>query len=401
MRAMKTQPSSIPGAGAAPVEIVGAGPAGLAAALTVVRAGGRAQVYEMRRQVGGRFHGDFQGLENWTRDADVLEEFEQLGIAIDFEARPFYELTCFDPTGRHRTYRAQRPLFYLIRRGSGRGTLDTALVGQALAAGVELELGARREALAGGIVTVGPRRGDAIASGYVFETDMADGAYAVASDTLAPKGYGYLLISGGRGTVASCMFRGFDRPRQFRERCVEFFRRHVGLRMVRPRPYGGIGNFYLPRRVVRGGLLFAGEAAGIQDPLFGFGMRWAVATGAAAAHAALRGQPQAYADYWSAECVPWYRTAVANRWFYERLGDRGYRWLLGALGEGVDAREWLSRRYRPKRWKGVWGRMMARSRFREPPAPPEGCRCTACGCQTEGKECPTEVEHHRAVRGSA
>ncbi|HFD80676.1 MAG TPA: NAD(P)/FAD-dependent oxidoreductase, partial [Gammaproteobacteria bacterium] len=56
------------------VKISGAGPAGLAAALAVLGAGGRARVYERRSEVGGRFHGDFQGLENWTLEQDVLEE---------------------------------------------------------------------------------------------------------------------------------------------------------------------------------------------------------------------------------------------------------------------------------------------------------------------------------------
>ncbi len=62
------------------IEISGAGPAGLAAALTVTAAGQRARVYERRSDVGGRFHGDFQGLENWTTDIDVLEELASLGI---------------------------------------------------------------------------------------------------------------------------------------------------------------------------------------------------------------------------------------------------------------------------------------------------------------------------------
>ena len=44
-----------------PVRIVGGALSGLAAALAVVRGGGRAHVFERRREVGARFHGDFQG----------------------------------------------------------------------------------------------------------------------------------------------------------------------------------------------------------------------------------------------------------------------------------------------------------------------------------------------------
>ncbi len=52
------------------VHISGAGPAGLAAALTIAKAGGKAVVHELKGEVGARFHGDFQGLENWTTAED-------------------------------------------------------------------------------------------------------------------------------------------------------------------------------------------------------------------------------------------------------------------------------------------------------------------------------------------
>jgi len=86
-----------------PIEIAGAGPAGLAAALTIVHSGRAARVYEQRHDVGLRFHGDFQGLENWTTPIDVLDELQQLGIATDFEHTPFSEIVAFDPAGQART----------------------------------------------------------------------------------------------------------------------------------------------------------------------------------------------------------------------------------------------------------------------------------------------------------
>jgi len=62
------------------LEVVGAGPAGLAAAITAARAELSVVVHESAPSVGSRFHGDFQGLENWTREVDVLEELTALGI---------------------------------------------------------------------------------------------------------------------------------------------------------------------------------------------------------------------------------------------------------------------------------------------------------------------------------
>src|SRR5581483_2452001 len=151
------------------VPIVGGGLSGLAAALTIVRAGGRAHVVERRREIGARFHGDFQGLENWSTDGDVLEELESLGIEPTFEYTPFRECVFFDPDGRDHVCRSLRPLWYLVRRGVDAGTLDQSLKAQAVAAGVDIRFGETMEHLPeGGIIAHGPRRVDAIAVGYTF-----------------------------------------------------------------------------------------------------------------------------------------------------------------------------------------------------------------------------------------
>lgn len=46
-----------------PIQIAGAGPAGLAAAITLARAGRQVVVHELQSDVGHRFKRDFQGLE--------------------------------------------------------------------------------------------------------------------------------------------------------------------------------------------------------------------------------------------------------------------------------------------------------------------------------------------------
>lgn len=62
-----------------PVTIVGAGLAGLACAIVLVRAGRPVIVREWHKTVGNRFHGDFQGLENWSDGQDVLDELRAAG----------------------------------------------------------------------------------------------------------------------------------------------------------------------------------------------------------------------------------------------------------------------------------------------------------------------------------
>lgn len=364
------------------IEISGAGPAGLAAALAVVRSGGNACVYERRDDVGKRFHGDFQGLENWTTDIDVLEELASMGIESGFEHTPFYEVTCFSPDGVPREFRSTQPLFYLIRRGSEAGCLDTSLKQQALDAGVEIRFGEKLHRLpSGGIVTQGPRRADAIAAGYLFDTDMADGAYAAISDRLAPKGYAYLLVCNGRGTLASCLFDDFHNERRYLERCVEFFSDRLDVRMNNPRRFGGGGNFSLPRTARKGNILYAGESAGFQDPLFGFGIRWALISGVEAGRALAGGDPARYERVWKKRLRAFHQTAATNRWFYERLGDRGYATALRKYSQENDARAWMKRAYAPSLWKKAWYHLMASHHDKPLLQPHENCDCTWCRCE--------------------
>jgi flavin-dependent dehydrogenase len=364
------------------IEISGAGPAGLAAALAVTAAGRQARVYERRSDVGMRFHGDFQGLENWTTDIDVLEELASLGLEHGFEVTPFREMTCFAPDGTARELHSTQALFYLIRRGSEAACLDAALKQRALKVGVEIRFDETLHHLpAGGIVTQGPRRADAIAVGYLFETGMADGAYAAISDQLAPKGYAYLLICKGRGTLASCLFDDFHNERRYLQRSVEFFTEKLGVSMKHARRFGGGGNFSLPRTARKGNILYAGESAGFQDPLFGFGIRWAIISGAEAGRALADGDPARYERVWKQRLRAYHQTAATNRWFYDRLGDRGYSLALRKLPEGQDVRAWMKKIYAPRLWKRAWYYTVASRRYQPLLQMHEGCDCTWCRCQ--------------------
>lgn len=364
------------------IEISGAGPAGLAAALAVTAAGQRALVYERRADVGGRFHGDFQGLENWTTREDVLEELASMGINAGFEHIPVREIVCFDPEGTARSFRSLQPLFYLVRRGGEPGSLDHALKQQALAEGVEIRFDTPALRLPnGGVVTEGPHRADAIAAGYLFDTDRADGIYAAVSDYLAPKGYAYLLINQGRGTLATCLFADFHNERGYLERCAAFFDDKIGVRMENPRRFGGSGNFMLPRKARKGNILYAGEAAGFQDPLFGFGIRWAMLSGAAAGRALASGDPGQYEQLWKRRLRSYHQTAATNRWFYDRLGNRGYSMTLRRFPQGGDLRDWVHRAYAPRLWKRLWYHLAASRRGTPLLNLHEGCDCTWCRCK--------------------
>ena len=368
----------------APIHIIGAGPAGLTAGIVAAGAGIRVIVHERQAQVGHRFHGDFQGIENWTTRGDVLDELAMLGIDPSFEVAPFREAVFFDPEGRQYCCKSESPLFYLVRRGPRPGTLDDTLRRQAEALGVRIVYNDPQQHLpGGGIVAAGPQRAPAIAVGYLFDTDAADGAYAVAADSLAPKGYGYLLVHQGRGTVASCIFSDFHQEQEYLKRTVAFFRRHVGVKLVNPSRFGGHANAYLLPASRKGNMLYVGEAAGFQDALFGFGMRFAMVSGALAAGAWLDGDPGLYDRLWKPRLRGLLRVGLVNRFLFERLGDAGYTRHMPGVARNRDGRSFLRGHYAPTWWKSALFHLVRpalRKRIEAPPTMTEGCDCTFCRC---------------------
>jgi len=377
-----------------PLTVVGAGPAGLAAAILARQAGRKVVVYEQRRDVGGRFHGDFQGLENWSAEGDVLDELAALGIEPSFEAAPFHEQVCFGPDGREHVFRSAQPFYYLVRRGSGPGTLDRSLKEQALAAGAEIRFGETvRHPPVHSVVAWGPRRADVLAVGYLFETDLADGAFAVLDDRLAPQGYGYLLAHGGQATLATCLFDDFHQGALYLERTVEFLRRKIGFSMRRPRRFGGIGGIHLSRPVRSGHVFWAGEAAGALDALWGFGIRYALLAGKLAAAGDPAADLRGYRRRWEEAIGRPLRASFVNRFFYSRARAPGYHWLLWRLARSRNVRRTLRRLYAPTLWKRALFPLIYRTFSRGLEAARSQCCCAWCA-ERAGK---LEVELYQAT----
>ena len=228
------------------------------------------------------------------------------------------------------------------------------------------------------VLASGPRRADIIAVGHVFDTNMADGAWLALSEALAPRGYAYLLVHAGRGTVASCLFTGFRDQAKYLTATVAYFTRHAGLDMQDPRPFGGFGNMRFARTAMQGGYPVIGEHAGFQDTLAGFGLRYAMRSGRLAAESLLNGTD--YTRAWRRQLLPGLRAGVANRFMFNLTGPRGQDYMIGKLSQGDTARV-LARAYGltlPKRLVLPLARLRYRAPLKDPSCSHLNCDCVWC-----------------------
>jgi flavin-dependent dehydrogenase len=266
------------------VRILGAGPSGLTAAINLAKRGYEVDVYEEKEDVGMRFQGDIQGLENWSEKEDILEQLREMNIDIDFDCDPFFKMALTN-CSKIKEVSSKRPLFYLVKRGSFSGTLDHSLKLQALRTGVNIHFHRTLPPSEANIVATGPipRRVVGIVRGIVFKTNHEDAAVVAFSEMLAFRGYSYLLVTKRYGCIGAVVRRDeMSRAKDYFEKTKEYFVKHFNLDIRQPKRVGGIGSLSL-ENVHKGTTIRVGEAAGFQDFLWGFGMRYAIGSGYLAA----------------------------------------------------------------------------------------------------------------------
>jgi len=377
------------------IEIVGAGPAGLVAALSLRKAGLRVRVYEERDDVGHRFNGDFQGIENWSEKEDVIDQLRKIGVEINFHCVPFHGGVVYGPDRERIDVKTDRPLFYLVRRGRVYDSLDQGLKAQALDAGVEILFGRRMEKIAHGTITaIGPKGADAIAKGVTFNTDLPDRALGIFDDRLSPGAYSYFIVCRGKATLATVLVRDYKEVNACFERTVEAFRALMPFEMKNPREFGGYGNFFLWSKEEHGGHLYVGESAGFQDFLWGFGMRYAMMSGYLAAQSIIHGKN--YDRLWQKALRPRLHASMINRVVVDRLGNALYRYFIPRLSTADDAREQLRKVYGWSPWKWLLYPYAVRhfhSRVKdERCSHTDSCDCVWCQCKKKTVKTPDFAE---------
>ncbi|KAF0143405.1 MAG: dehydrogenase (flavoprotein)-like protein [Nitrospirae bacterium] len=364
-----------------PVNIIGAGPAGLTAGIVLRRHGFPVRVYEMSPDVGHRLNGDFQGLENWSSEKDITDLLREIGIETNFLCVPYHRGIIYAPEMKPAEMKSERPIFYLVKRGTIPGTLDMGLKEQALSLGVEILFNHRLDKFDGkAIVGTGPKGADAVAVGITFETKMKDQAFAVLDDNIAPKGYAYLLVNQGYGTMVTVFYREYRRENEYFDRMMRFFKYTLNPDIQNERKFGCYGNFFIWNTQVHHKKLYVGESGGFQDCLWGFGMRYAILSGYLAAKSLIEGSD--YDMLWQRELKPMLETSLINRFLFERFGYSGYRYLARKFAKGNPC-DFLRKHYNYSFFKHLLLPMAKKkyeSKVKDTNCNHENCTCVWCKC---------------------
>ena len=334
-----------------PIQILGGGLSGLSAAIVLAKAGREVHVHEVRADSGARFAGDFQAIESWSRPTDFLDEMRSWGLDADsFRTTPFQQIDLALPSGRIETARTDKLAFRLVQRGTAPHTLDQGLKRQAQAVGVHLHYNTRADKRSCHVIATGPRNATGLVCGEIFHTSHPDHVTFHLDDRLAPGAYTYMIVVDGVGMIATVLLRQQrDAERFLNETLAWYHARYPALDRRPIHRMSGVGGFALNPRHVADGQLYVGEAAGLQDGLWGFGIRYAITSGVLAARALL-GEIE-YESAVREVLRPFQGASLANRWLMTRLGHRGQAivarlWLKSQRKRG-DGLRFISRLYQP------------------------------------------------------
>ena len=331
------------------IKILGGGLSGLTAAINLAKAGYNVDVFEKRSDCGKRFHGDLEGIENWSSTVDAMDEASSMNIKTNFECNPFKTVGISDGNEIVKMT-LKKPLFYIVKRGTVENSLDQGLKNQTLDLGVNIHFNSKASKENMDIISIGPSENKyiGIVKGIRFETETDDIAIALLNkEASTGGGYSYLLISNGYGCICSVnIYVSGSGANKYFKKTYDIFTRLVDIDIKNEKNVGGIGCFLLNPRYVENGKIYTGEAAGYQDLLWGFGMRYAMISGYLAALSIIENKD--YKKLIKKRISGKLKASVVNRFLAEKAGDYLYTYLFKEAKKNLDKwTDMLYERYNP------------------------------------------------------
>ena len=337
------------------VDILGAGLSGLSAATVLAHNGYDVHVHEIRKESGARFDGDFQGIENWTSDIDFFDEMREWGLDPDeFKSDGFSIVDLIHPDDEITNPITDGVAFRVVERGTDEHCIDQGFKRMAINAGAKIHYGTRKDPDECQIIAAGPKDSSAVAFGEIFHTDHENIVAFQLNDKLAPGAYSYLIIIDGVGLICTCLWRQQKKSGRYLNETIAWYEKHYpNLDRTPIKRVGGKGDFTINQRYKQDGRYYVGESGGLQDFMWGFGMRMAVWSGVLAAKDIL-GECD-YEVEVRKQLLPYVRTSVAKRWLMNRVGDGMFKrmcrkWMKDQKKRG-DGLVWIGKLFRPRWYK--------------------------------------------------
>lgn len=313
-----------------PIHIAGGGIAGLSAALGLSQYGIPSVVFEKRKRVGGSRHDDFEGLENWIFSINH-DAFQYLGLNLSsLQSFPVSEFLVHCPPNDPIKISSPEPFFSIVSRGAHSHSIDQWLYKACMNKRVEIKLGETCSLEKADIIATGCRKAAAYIQGGSFSTNLPDQVHLLLGSNFAPKGYAYLIIRNGKGTLAAAYKKPRSGAKNYVEETIAYFQR-AGITIKLEDAFASRGSFKIPVRNPFSQQISVGEAGGYQDCLFGFGMKVGMMSGWMAA-SYLAGNNQ-HAFELNTMLRKKLRLSYINRVLYERLNDRMQHSLTLALAK--------------------------------------------------------------------
>ncbi len=353
------------------VNIAGAGPSGLTAAICLAKAGFQVEIHEAKAFVGARFIGDFQVLENGSGHLDFLEWLQKVGVSINFFTRPVREATLFDYRLKSKTVKSRDPFCHFIKRGeasaeSGNSglvgplkdgtviSLDEGLLSQAVSVGVKIHYQSPADLSEVDIVATGPSSADGLAKEMTFQTNGPDKVWVLFDMKYAPGGYAYLFVLDGVATFGCAITSDLPHINRYFDSALKRFQEIDPFSISDAQTGYSFMDFNLKESATlaesagNNQKVYIGEAGGFQDYLFGLGLRYAMMTGYCAAMSFI--ENKSYDLLFRAALGRSQEVSLVNRALYEFFGNAGLSMFV-RQAEGKDFKEYLASWHAPALWK--------------------------------------------------
>lgn len=314
------------------IKILGGGISGLTAAINLKKAGFDVEVHE-RKGYCGKQTGDFQFLENWTSNEDILDSLKAMNIETDFYVKPWYSQEILSPTLKKYVGTSTQPLMYLIKRGQSAGSIDNALEEQAKKSKIRILYRSNLKHNEADIIATGLKKPTFVVTGIKFKFNHPDKSIVLLDNNLSYRCYSYFIVNDDIGEIACTNPSGFNGLEARLDLAMKKFEGILKTKIdnIEER-FSSVVNFGFLNRAKIHSQYFVGEAAGFQDQLAGFGMVYAFKSGYYAAESII--ECLDYEQLWKDDFLRQLMISSKNRDMYDRLSNDDLERFVDILKSG-------------------------------------------------------------------